>query len=81
MDMESIVLRTLLAVYVLGAFVLTLFYLHYRRCSPLEFALWGALALVVPVLGPFFVIAARPGPKKRIQRAKPASPLPESPKG
>ena len=80
--MESVILRTLLALYVVGAFVLTLFYLHYRRCSPLEYILWGALALVVPVIGPFFVIAARPGPKKRINRpAQPDELLPAPPKG
>ena len=69
--MESIVLRTLLVVYAVGAFVLTLFYLRHRRCSALEFVAWGMLALVVPVLGPFFVIAARPGPKKRNRRSHP----------
>ena len=58
-----------LAVYILISFLLAIFYLRYRRCSLLEVALWGILALFLPILGPFFVIAARPGSKNRIQRS------------
>lgn len=79
--MEYQILRIMLAVYMLGTFVLTLFYLHYRRCSALEYALWGTLAFVLPVLGPFFVIAARPGPKKRFIRPGLAIQVLASPKG
>ena len=68
--MVVFILRTLLIVYVLAAFGLAIFYLRYRRCSPVEFALWGGLAFFVPVFGPFFVIAARPGPKKRARRPR-----------
>ena len=66
--MEYQILRTLLIVYELGVFILAITYLRYRRCTLLEYALWGTLAFVLPILGPFFVIAARPGPKKRIKR-------------
>jgi 4-amino-4-deoxy-L-arabinose transferase-like glycosyltransferase len=66
--MAYIILQSLFAIYVLAAFVIAIFYLRYRRCSPLEFALWGGLAFFLPVFGPFFVIAARPGPKKRSRR-------------
>jgi len=75
------IMRVILVLYVLGSFVLTLFYLRYRRCTPLEFALWGMLALIVPVLGPFFVIAARPGPRKHNRRAPLANRTMPSPKG
>ena len=68
--MASLILQSLLAIYVLAAFVITIFYLRYRRCSPLEFALWGGLAFFLPVFGPFFVIAARPGPKKHARRPR-----------
>ncbi|HEY3311160.1 MAG TPA: hypothetical protein VGK00_05920 [Anaerolineales bacterium] len=61
-------LRILLVVYALGAFGLATAYLRYRRCSTLEFALWGILAFILPVIGPFFVIAARPGPRKRFKQ-------------
>jgi len=66
--MEYQILRTVLIVYELGVFILAITYLRYRHCTILEYALWGTLAFVIPVLGPFFVIAARPGPKKRIKR-------------
>jgi hypothetical protein len=68
--MAYIILRSLFAIYVLAAFVIAIFYLRYRRCSKVEFALWGGLAFFLPVFGPFFVIAARPGPKKRARRPR-----------
>jgi hypothetical protein len=68
--MVEIFLRSLLAVYAVAAFGLAIHYLHYRRCTKVEVAFWGALALFLPVLGPFFVIAARPGPKKRLKRPR-----------
>jgi hypothetical protein len=68
--MAALILQSLFAIYVLAAFVIAIFYLRYRRCSPLEFALWGGVALFLPVFGPFFVIAARPGPKKRVRRPR-----------
>ena len=68
--MAYLILRTLLVIYALVAFFLAIFYLRYRRCSPVEFALWGGLAFFLPVFGPFFVIAARPGPRKRVRRPR-----------
>ena len=79
--MEYQILRTLLIIYELGVFFLAITYLRYRRCTILEYALWGTLAFVLPVLGPFFVIAARPGPKKRIKRPGLAAGTSTSPKG
>jgi 4-amino-4-deoxy-L-arabinose transferase-like glycosyltransferase len=63
--MEATFLRYLLATYLAAAFVAAIFYLRHRRVTLLEFLVWGAVALALPVLGPFFVIAARPGPRKR----------------
>lgn len=68
--MAYLILRTMIIVYSLAAFVLAVFYLRYRRCSWVEYVLWGGLALFLPVFGPFFVIAARPGPKKRFRRPR-----------
>ncbi len=79
--MDYQIMRILLAVYAVGAFTLAMFYLRYRRCTPIEFALWGIVALIVPVLGPFFVIAARPGPKKRSKRSPLGQRVTSSPKG
>ena len=65
-------LLTLLGVYAAGAFILSLFYMRYRRLTLLEKAFWGAVSLFLPVFGPFFVIAARPGPRKRLRRPRKA---------
>ena len=79
--MEHQILFILLAVYLLGSFALAISYLLYRHCSALEIALWGTLALCVPALGPFFVIAARPGPRKHTLRSDLANRVFPSPKG
>ena len=63
-------LRFLLVIYFVAAFVAAIFYLRYRRAILLEYLLWGTVALVLPVLGPFLVIAARPGPRKRYRRLR-----------
>jgi hypothetical protein len=68
--MEATILRFLLAGYSIAAFIITIFYLRYRRLALGEFAFWGCLALALPVVGPFFVIAARPGPRKRLQQPR-----------
>ena len=72
MDMDAIpFLRFLLVFYATAAFIAAFFYLRYRRAGFLEYVLWGIVALVLPVLGPFLVIAARPGPRKRTRRLQP----------
>jgi hypothetical protein len=68
--MESTFLLIVLGLYILGSFALAASYLVYRRCATRELLLWGLLAFCIPVLGPFFVIAARPGPKKRPGRSQ-----------
>lgn len=55
------VVRTLLIVDIVGMALLSLFYLRQRQMSRLAFFCWGLLALLIPVLGPFMVIASRPG--------------------
>jgi hypothetical protein len=65
--MASLLLRYLFIIYLVTAFVIAIAYLRYRRCTPVELVLWGGLAFCLPVIGPFFVIAARPGPKKRLR--------------
>lgn len=36
-------------------------YLRQRKLSTLAYFMWGLLALMLPVLGPYLVIIARPG--------------------
>ena len=61
-------LRIIFLLYLIAAFVLAIFYLRRCQLSFSEYALWGIFALVVPVLGPFLVILARPGSKSRRRR-------------
>ena len=55
------ILRFLLAVCVVSMAALALFYLSRRKLSTAEYAAWGLLAILVPLLGPFLVIYMRPG--------------------
>ncbi|MCC6147381.1 MAG: hypothetical protein IT308_07420 [Anaerolineaceae bacterium] len=54
-------LKVLLILTSAGMFVLAVFYLCRRRLSKLEYFAFGLLALALPILGPFVVIALRPG--------------------
>ncbi len=55
------VIRTILLVDIGAMALLSLFYLRQRRMSLSSYCCWGLLALMLPVLGPFLVIANRPG--------------------
>jgi hypothetical protein len=55
------VVRTLLIVDMVGLALLALVYLWQRRMSRIQILGWSVLALAVPVMGPFVVIASRPG--------------------
>ena len=66
--MAADILRFVLGTYALVSFGMAVAYLRYRRVTPGEYVFWGVLAFALPILGPFFVIAARPGPRKRLGR-------------
>ncbi len=55
------VVRTILWVDIIGMSLFALLYLRQRRLSWWGYWGWGLLALLLPVLGPFLVIANRPG--------------------
>jgi len=57
------ILKALLVFSQLGMVTLALLYLRRRALSFTEFIGWGLLAFLVPFLGPFLVILARPGEK------------------
>lgn len=59
--MASNTLRIVLAAFLFMMYLLAMFYLHRRSLMPRQFLFWGLLALLVPLLGPFLVIASRPG--------------------
>lgn len=68
MEAEASFLRFLLVLYSVSAFIVAVAYLRYRRAVLLDYLLWGTVAVTVPVLGPFLVIAARPGPRKHTRK-------------
>jgi len=54
-------LQILLVAGCLAMALLSIFYLRSRKLPLLGYILWGLLALLVPLLGPFLVIACKPG--------------------
>jgi hypothetical protein len=55
------IVRVMLIVDLIVMALLAIVYLRQRRMSWLAFLGWGALAICVPVIGPFVVISTRPG--------------------
>jgi hypothetical protein len=71
------VLRALILVDILAMALFAIFYLRRRALSWTAFLGWGLLAVLIPLLGPFLVIAARPGgPQHRTLGARPGWPPP-----
>jgi len=71
--MTAEILRLLLAGFLVAMLLLALLYLRRGPLTPLQAAAWGLFALLVPALGPFLVILARPGrsrPRAEIVRAR-----------
>jgi hypothetical protein len=54
-------MRALLFLCILGSAILAILYLRQRSLSTEETLRWGILIFLVPILGPFLVILARPG--------------------
>jgi len=54
-------LRILLFACLFGMLMVAVLYLRRRKLTTLAYFLWGLLALLLPVVGPYLVIAARPG--------------------
>ena len=54
-------LRVLLYVVLFGMLLIAVLYLRQRKLSKAAYVLWGILALILPVVGPYIVIASRPG--------------------
>jgi hypothetical protein len=61
------ILQALLLVNLVAQFLLAAVYLRGRRLAWFEYLAWGLVALALPVLGPFLVIASHPGEKRRPQ--------------
>ena len=59
--MNAETLRTLLIIFFVAIFLVSISYLQRRKMSCWAYAFWGTFALLLPAFGPFFVIAYRPG--------------------
>jgi hypothetical protein len=57
----ALVMQAILMVSILAMAVLALVYLQRRQMPWATYCFWGLVAITLPVLGPFLVIAARPG--------------------
>jgi uncharacterized membrane protein YjfL (UPF0719 family) len=58
-------MRFLLLACILGMALLAAFYLRRRQMTTPQYILWGLLALLIPLLGPFLVILAHPGTSRK----------------
>jgi len=66
--MAADVLRILLLVTIISMDILAVMYLVQRRMTTMEYLLWGLAALLLPLLGPYLVIATRAGESRRRPR-------------
>ncbi|MEJ5203332.1 MAG: hypothetical protein WHV66_13985 [Anaerolineales bacterium] len=64
-------LRLLLMLGILGMVLLAVFYLRRREMSWQAYLLWGLVALLFPILGPFLVIVCRPGRPRNAEKHPP----------
>lgn len=55
------ILRLLLVVFSFAMLFLSFFYLSRRKLTFWDYLGWGLVAVLIPILGPFLVIASRPG--------------------
>ncbi|KPL77642.1 hypothetical protein ADN00_08565 [Ornatilinea apprima] len=55
------ILRLLLVVFSFAMLFLSFFYLFRRKLTFWDYLGWGLVAVLIPILGPFLVIASRPG--------------------
>ncbi len=55
------VMRAILLAAILGMALLAAFYLRRREMALSEYLFWGLVIILLPMLGPFLVILARPG--------------------
>lgn len=61
LPLSPTVMRALLVLCLLGMEVQAAMFISRRRMTFWQYAGWGMLAVVLPVLGPFLVILLKPG--------------------
>jgi hypothetical protein len=55
------IIRLLLLLDIIAMGVFSMFYLSRRKMGWSEYLAWGVFAVLIPVFGPFLVVALRPG--------------------
>lgn len=65
------VMRGLLLLCMVGMVVLAGLYLRRRPLSTLQYLGWGALVLLLPLVGPFLAILLEPGSRRRRRSRRP----------
>ncbi len=60
------IIRFLLLLDIVGMGLLSMFYLSRRNLGWMEYLAWGIFAAILPVFGPFVVIALRPGQSRSV---------------
>jgi hypothetical protein len=59
-------MRLLLLMCMLSMLMVAALYLRQRKLTIFEYTFWGLAAILIPIIGPFFVIWLRPG-NQRVQ--------------
>jgi hypothetical protein len=67
MPISAETMRLLIVVCAVGMLLIAALYLRRRQLTTTQYLVWGLLALLVPVLGPFLVIALRPGKVRKVE--------------
>ena len=64
MQITPELMRLVLLICMLAMLILAALYLRQRELAPLEYVCWGLGAILIPIIGPFFVIWMRPGSQR-----------------
>jgi hypothetical protein len=69
MDISPEMMRLLILLCMFSMSLLAAFFLRRRGISPLAYAGWGILTMLLPLVGPFLVVLYQPGqkPDRRIR--------------
>jgi peptidoglycan/LPS O-acetylase OafA/YrhL len=68
MPLSAETMRYLLAAFLIGMALLALLFLRRRELTTVQIIGWGLLIVLVPLLGPFLVIAIKPGVERHPAR-------------
>ena len=60
MLLSADLMRSFLVLTILGMAVLAAFHLRHRQLTLDEYLLWGLAAILIPLIGPYLVIALTP---------------------